>query len=132
VRTQLVREPPPGCRLDYRGELAGRPTRPLLAALLSLADPRHRPGRGDGTGRLPGRLDRSFEAEEQSVAAKRAGGRGFLGSALILMMASGATLAIQVRSYLLVPPQELTVRYKGGCQWVVLRALGQELASRSS
>ncbi len=42
-----------------------------------------------------------------------------------------ATLVIQVRSYLLVPPQELTVRYKGGGQWVALRALGQELARRS-
>src|SRR5208337_3591631 len=55
-----------------------------------------------------------------------------LGAALILILAIGATLVIQVRSYLLVPPQELTVRYKGGGQWVVLRALGQELARRSS
>ena len=57
---------------------------------------------------------------------------GLLGAASILMMAIAATLVIQVRSYLLVPPQELTVRYKGGGQWVVLRALGQELARRSS
>ena len=57
---------------------------------------------------------------------------GLWGAALILMMAIAATLVIQVRSYLLVPPQELTVRYKGGGQWVVLRALGQELARRSS
>ena len=48
------------------------------------------------------------------------------------MMAIAATLVIQVRCYLLVPPQELTVRYKGGGQWVVLRALGRELARRSS
>ena len=57
---------------------------------------------------------------------------GLLGAALILMMAIAATLVIQVRSYLLVPPQELTVRYKGGGQWVVFRALGHELARRSS
>jgi hypothetical protein len=55
-----------------------------------------------------------------------------LGAALTLMMAIAATLVIQVRSYLWVPPQELTVRYKGGGQWVALRALGQELARRSS
>jgi hypothetical protein len=53
------------------------------------------------------------------------------GAALILILAIAATLVIQVRSYLLVPPQELTVRYKGGGQWVALRALGQELARRS-
>ena len=48
------------------------------------------------------------------------------------MLAVGSTLMIQVRSYLRVPPQELTVLYKGGGQWVALRALGQELARRSS
>ncbi len=57
---------------------------------------------------------------------------GALATAMILIAAIGATLAIQVRSYLLVPPQELTVRYKGGGQWVALRALGKELARRSS
>ncbi len=54
------------------------------------------------------------------------------GAALILILAIVATLVIQVRSYLMVPPQELTVRYKGGGQWVALRGLGQELARRSS
>ena len=81
-RAQLVREPPPGCRLDPRGELAGRPSRPLLAALLSLADPGHRPGRGHGTDRLPGRRDRSFEAEGRSVATKSAEGRRIIGRGL--------------------------------------------------
>ena len=57
---------------------------------------------------------------------------GSSGTALIVIIAIEATLVIQVRSYLLVSPQELTVRYKGGGQWVVLRALGQELARRSS
>ncbi len=72
---------------------------------------------------------------KQKEGASRRSARsiaGLLGAALILMTAIGATLVIQVRSYLLVPPQELTVRYKGGRQWVVLRALGQELARRSS
>jgi 4-amino-4-deoxy-L-arabinose transferase-like glycosyltransferase len=54
-----------------------------------------------------------------------------LASALLLAAAIVATLVIQVRSYLLVQPQELTVRYKGGSQWVVLRALGEELSMRS-
>jgi hypothetical protein len=49
-----------------------------------------------------------------------------------LVLAIGGTVVIQVRSYLLVPPQELTVRYKGGGQWVALRSLGHELARRSS
>ena len=49
-----------------------------------------------------------------------------------LTLAIGGTMVIQVRSYLLVPPQELTVRYKGGGQWVALRALGRELARRSA
>ncbi len=54
------------------------------------------------------------------------------GIGLVLMGAIVATLVIQVRSYLLVAPQELTVRYKGGAQWVALRRLGKELARRSS
>jgi hypothetical protein len=53
-------------------------------------------------------------------------------STLVLAAAIASTLVIQVRSYLLVPPQELTVRYKGGGQWVALRSLGQDLARRSS
>ena len=42
-----------------------------------------------------------------------------------------ATLFLEVRDYLLVPPQELTIRYKGGQQWVVLREMGGEIARRS-
>ncbi len=57
---------------------------------------------------------------------------GSLVAALALMMAIGATVVIQVVSYLMVPPQELTVRYKGGGQWVALRALGKEISRRSS
>ena len=49
-----------------------------------------------------------------------------------LLMTSGicATLILEIRDYLLVPPQELTIRYKGGRQWVVLREMGAEIARR--
>jgi 4-amino-4-deoxy-L-arabinose transferase-like glycosyltransferase len=53
-------------------------------------------------------------------------------SALALIAAVGWTVLIQLRCYLLVPPQELTVRYKGGGQWVALRSLGRDLARRSA
>lgn len=53
-------------------------------------------------------------------------------SGFLLAVAIAWTIVIQVRCYLLVPPQELTVRYKGGGQWVVLRSLGQDLARRAS
>ena len=39
-----------------------------------LADPGHRPGRGHGTGRLPGRLDRSFEADRAERRDEECGG----------------------------------------------------------
>jgi 4-amino-4-deoxy-L-arabinose transferase-like glycosyltransferase len=51
-------------------------------------------------------------------------------AALILAAAMGATLFLQTRDYLLVAPENLTVRYKGGGQWVVLRKMGRELARR--
>jgi 4-amino-4-deoxy-L-arabinose transferase-like glycosyltransferase len=52
-------------------------------------------------------------------------------SSVALCAAIAATLVIQCRSYLMVAPEELTIRYKGGRQWVVLRAMGFELAGRS-
>jgi 4-amino-4-deoxy-L-arabinose transferase-like glycosyltransferase len=52
-------------------------------------------------------------------------------STALLILALCGTAVIQARAYLLVPPQELTVRHKGGGQWVVLRTLGQELARRA-
>ena len=55
-----------------------------------------------------------------------------IAGSLLLMLAIADTAAIQLSSYLFVPPQELTVRYKGGGQWVALRALGHELARRAS
>ena len=39
--------------------------------------------------------------------------------------------AIQVRDYFLVPAEQLTIRYKGGRQWVELRKLGRVLAERT-
>jgi 4-amino-4-deoxy-L-arabinose transferase-like glycosyltransferase len=51
---------------------------------------------------------------------------------LLLAAGSGTTLFLQIRDYLLVPPQELTIRYKGGRQWVVLRQLGREIARRAA
>ena len=51
---------------------------------------------------------------------------------LLILPRIAATVVIQVRDYLLVPPQELTVRYKGGGQWVVLRSLGPRAGRRKS
>ena len=45
-------------------------------------------------------------------------------STLALVAAIGATIVLQIRDYLLVSPQELTIRYKGGRQWVVLASDG--------
>lgn len=47
------------------------------------------------------------------------------------ILALGATAFLQVRDYLMVPPEALTVRYKGGGQWVALRALGRDLGRRA-
>src|SRR5262249_47164644 len=49
-----------------------------------------------------------------------------------LAIAIAATVFLEVRSYLLVPPQELTIRYKGGGQWVVLRRMGREILGRAA
>jgi 4-amino-4-deoxy-L-arabinose transferase-like glycosyltransferase len=58
---------------------------------------------------------------------------GFAGvAATSLVAAVVMTGVIQVRSYLLVPPEQLTINYKGGRQWVALRSLGHELARRTS
>jgi 4-amino-4-deoxy-L-arabinose transferase-like glycosyltransferase len=51
--------------------------------------------------------------------------------ALILGAATGGTLYLQARDYLLVGPEDITTRYKGGGQWVVLRKMGRELARRA-
>lgn len=51
---------------------------------------------------------------------------------LVLIVAVGGTVFLQARYYLGVPPEELTIRYKGGRQWVVLRELGRDVARRAA
>ncbi len=51
-------------------------------------------------------------------------------AAFLLAVAVAGTTALQIRYYLAVPPAELTRRYKGGGQWIVLRQLGRELGRR--
>ena len=51
---------------------------------------------------------------------------------LALVGAIGESVRIQVKVYLMVSPEDLTARYKGGGQWIWLRSLGRELARRSS
>ncbi len=68
----------------------------------------------------------------RKTAASRLGIGRAAGAAVLLTTAIGATLFLQVRDYLLVNPEELTIRYKGGAQWVVLRAMGRELARRAA
>ncbi len=55
----------------------------------------------------------------------------FATHAVLLGCAVIATVVIQVREYLLVPPNVLTERDKGGAQWVVLREFGRELGRRT-
>jgi Dolichyl-phosphate-mannose-protein mannosyltransferase len=50
---------------------------------------------------------------------------------LFMLLSVELTLQLQVRDYLMVAPEDLTSRFKGGRQWVVLRAMGRELAHRS-
>jgi hypothetical protein len=49
----------------------------------------------------------------------------------VLAAAVVATVFLEVQNYLLVPPAELTVRWKGGGQWVVLRNMGRDLRRRA-
>ena len=61
--------------------------------------------------------------------------RSILSSAVVfsfLTSAICATLFLEARDYLFVPPEELTIRYKGGRQWVVLREMGGEIARRTA
>lgn len=69
------------------------------------------------------------------LSRRRAGG---LGGALVhgvlgvlALTALLATYGMQAREYLAVAPEELTIRDKGGRQWVVLRDLGRELGRRA-
>jgi hypothetical protein len=49
-----------------------------------------------------------------------------------LTAAIGWTTVLQSRYYLGVAPNELTIRYKGGRQWVVLRDMGRDVARRAA
>lgn len=69
-----------------------------------------------------------------SLLRVKAGGFRALFWAVWATLLSAALLwtgRIQVRDYLFTPPEMLTVKYKGGGQWVVLRDLGRDLADRS-
>jgi 4-amino-4-deoxy-L-arabinose transferase-like glycosyltransferase len=71
---------------------------------------------------------------ERTQPGNEAGAIRRLGAVLVVLLmgsAMGVTVFLQVRDYLLVPPEELTIRYKGGRQWVVLRLMGRELARRA-
>ncbi len=70
----------------------------------------------------------------ETAARGRRFGSVLLGSilGLALVGAIGATVRIQARVYLLVAPEGLTARYKGGAQWIWLRALGRDLKRRSA
>ena len=50
----------------------------------------------------------------------------------LVMAAIAGTAALERRDYLLVPPQDLGARYKGGGQWVGQRMLGREFRRRTS
>ncbi len=50
---------------------------------------------------------------------------------LSLLVATVATVVIQTRDYFLVSPDNITTRYKGGRQWVVLRQFGTDLGKRA-
>ncbi|MGP0068333.1 MAG: ArnT family glycosyltransferase [Isosphaeraceae bacterium] len=52
-------------------------------------------------------------------------------STITLLAAIGGTLDIQARDYLGVAPEQLTIRYKGGRQWVIQRAMGRDLAHQA-
>lgn len=61
------------------------------------------------------------------------GRRGLAAVAVgLTVLALASTARIQVRDYLLVTPEELTIRDKGGRQWVALRALAREITTRTS
>jgi 4-amino-4-deoxy-L-arabinose transferase-like glycosyltransferase len=70
-----------------------------------------------------------------AIAAQRRGHShralaGLLATA-VLSVAMVATAVMEVRAYLGLPPERLTMKYKGGRQWVGLRMMGRELASRA-
>jgi hypothetical protein len=65
------------------------------------------------------------------VTASRRTWRSWL-AGVGLLAAIVAFTAIQVRDYLLVPAEQLTIRHKGGGQWVELRRIGRDLGERTA
>jgi hypothetical protein len=85
---------------------------------------------------LPGiALALAITAADLAAMARRRTPRIRAGLAAIglvaLIAAMVGTVIIQVREYLLVTPEQLTIRDKGGRQWVTLRALGREIGRRA-
>ena len=76
-----------------------------------------------------GRLASRARTDRQSGRRGRSAIRVL--TATLFVAATAATAGLQVRDYLLVPPTELTVRYKGGSQWVRLREIGREIRDRT-
>ena len=116
-----------------RGLGPGHPPGPLLAALLSAADPRAWRSPSPSPWRTQHRtwLAVSIRVEDRPPDEP---GRLVVAacSTVALLAAIGGTLFIQARDYLGVAPEQLTIRYKGGRQWVVLRAMGRDLARRAT
>jgi hypothetical protein len=90
----------------------------------------------DGISGLARAIRRDHEHAKLSALKKRSSGGVAMTltacATLMFTCAIGGTFLIQARDYLLVPPQELTIRYKGGRQWVVLRELGRSIATRTA
>lgn len=70
-------------------------------------------------------------ARARSSPSKRASVAGFA-AAFVSILAVGLTGRIQIAEYLMVPAQQLTVKYKGGAQWVTLRELAGEMKKRTA
>jgi 4-amino-4-deoxy-L-arabinose transferase-like glycosyltransferase len=74
-----------------------------------------------------------FLADQAALARSGTSRRALHGLVALATAAAVAwTVRLQVVEYLRVPPVELTVRHKGGAQWVAQRALGRDLARRSA
>lgn len=77
----------------------------------------------------------AFARSLQAIIAAKSGPFTRVAStfaALLIAAAIGKTIHIQVRDYLYVTPEQITARYKGGGQWVVLREVGLELKKRTA
>ena len=112
----------------------------VIAIAVTLADGAShlaRVFRSNGRSRLRPATERSGDGAPSYKSARRSDStvRGIFWPAcatLALVAAIGGTLYIQVRDYLGVAPEQLTIRYKGGRQWVALRAIGRDLARRAT